>query len=234
MSKVNLTQNIYASNLKSRAVLVMNYLIFRSNKENTCFPSIKTIAKDVHVSVNTVKRAMDDLVNAGFVKKAARFSEQKHGAQTSNLYTLCEVDVKPIENVIKEEKEIEQNNKIEFQIEAAILKDPNVEYESFGELPNSNEVDVTDMDSQENIGDTTMVNEADYDDGNKEKGNKDETVNLINICYVSSKKEEKSKFSTIRNQKWAAPQPILNHLELITLTIDHLMKKEVLLDLLIV
>jgi DNA-binding transcriptional regulator YhcF (GntR family) len=88
MMKIKLMQTIYASNLKSRAILVMNYLIFRANKEGTCFPSIKTIAKECHISVNTVKRALDDLIRAGYVQKDARFIEKKNGAQTSNLYTL--------------------------------------------------------------------------------------------------------------------------------------------------
>lgn len=86
--KIKLMQTIYASNLKSRAILVMNYLIFRANKEGTCFPSIKTIAKECHISVNTVKRALDDLIKAGYVQKGARFIKEKNGAQTSNLYTL--------------------------------------------------------------------------------------------------------------------------------------------------
>lgn len=86
--KIKLMQTIYASNLKSRAILVMNYLVFRANKEGTCFPAIKTIAKECHIGVNTVKRALDDLIKAGYVQKNARFIEEKNGAQTSNLYTL--------------------------------------------------------------------------------------------------------------------------------------------------
>ena len=86
--KIQWIKTIYASDLKSRAVLVMNYLIFRANNIGTCFPTIKTIAKECHISVNTVKRALDDLADAGFVKKESRFLETKNGAQTSNLYTL--------------------------------------------------------------------------------------------------------------------------------------------------
>jgi len=88
MMKIKLMQTIYASDLKSRAILVMNYLIFRANKEGTCFPAIKTIAKECNISVNTVKRALSDLVNAGYVQKDTRFIKEKNGAQTSNLYTL--------------------------------------------------------------------------------------------------------------------------------------------------
>lgn len=80
----------YESDLKGRAVNVLTYLCDRSdNKSLTCFPSLNTIAKCLHIGISTVKRALADLVEAGFVKKDPRFSARKNGAQTSNLYTLA-------------------------------------------------------------------------------------------------------------------------------------------------
>lgn len=78
----------YESDLKSRAVNVLSYLCDRANKELTCFPSLKTIARCLHISLSTVKRAILELVEKGFLKKDPRFTEKKNGAQTSNLYTL--------------------------------------------------------------------------------------------------------------------------------------------------
>lgn len=89
----------YQSDLKSRALNVLLYLVDRSNKELTCFPSVKTIAKCLHISISTVKRALVELVEKGFVKKDPRFTETKNGAQTSNLYTLT----------IPEEKYVQEN-----------------------------------------------------------------------------------------------------------------------------
>lgn len=92
MRQHELFKSIYESNLKSRAVNVMSCLItYMNTKDNTCFPSIKTIAKCCSISVNTVKRALDDLAAAGFVEKEARFIEAKNGAQSSNLYRLSAV-----------------------------------------------------------------------------------------------------------------------------------------------
>jgi len=82
-----LKQRAYASNLKSRALSILIYLIDRSNKELTCFPAIPTMARELHISVSTVKRALHELVAAGFVAKESRFREKNH-RQTSNLYTL--------------------------------------------------------------------------------------------------------------------------------------------------
>lgn len=78
----------YESDMKSRAVNVLSYLCDRANKELTCFPSLKTIARCLHISLSTVKRAISELVEKGFLKKDPRFTEKKNGAQTSNLYTL--------------------------------------------------------------------------------------------------------------------------------------------------
>ena len=89
MAKIEYMTNAFQSDLKPRARLVLHCLALHSNKEGQCFPSIKTIAKECGYSVNTIKRALDDLVEAGFVVKEARFdTERKHGGQTSNLYTL--------------------------------------------------------------------------------------------------------------------------------------------------
>lgn len=85
--QAELKQQAYGSTLKSRALSVLVYLIDRSNKELTCFPAIPTMARQLHISESTVKRALRELVEAGYVKKDSRFREN-HKGQTSNLYTL--------------------------------------------------------------------------------------------------------------------------------------------------
>lgn len=85
--QAELKKQAYESNLKSRALSVLIYLIDRSNKDLTCFPAIPTMAQQLHISISTVKRALSELVEAGFVEKDTRFREKNKG-QTSNLYTL--------------------------------------------------------------------------------------------------------------------------------------------------
>ena len=82
--------SIYHSDLPSRAVNVYRYLKDRANKENQCFPAIGTIAKDLHLSDSTVKRALNDLEKAGFIKRENRFRtyNKKTYGKTSNLYTV--------------------------------------------------------------------------------------------------------------------------------------------------
>ncbi len=85
--QAELKQQAYASSLKSRALSVLIYLIDRSNKDLTCYPAIPTMASQLHISISTVKRALKELVDAGYIEKAARFRERNCG-QSSNLYTL--------------------------------------------------------------------------------------------------------------------------------------------------
>lgn len=87
MNKYEMKQKAYQSTLKSRALQVLIYLIDRSNKEGTCFPAIATMSRELHISVSTVKRALRELTESGFVKKKSRFRENNNG-QTSNLYML--------------------------------------------------------------------------------------------------------------------------------------------------
>ncbi len=87
MNQFEMKQLAYQSQLKSRALQVLLYLIDRANRELTCFPAVPTIGRELHISISTVKRAMRELVEAGYVKKESRFREGNRG-QTSNLYTL--------------------------------------------------------------------------------------------------------------------------------------------------
>ena len=88
MVKYQYIQSAFHSDLKPRARLVLNCLIMHANQDGECFPSIKTIAAECGYGVSTVKRALNDLCEAGYLQKQARFDERKKGGQTSNLYTL--------------------------------------------------------------------------------------------------------------------------------------------------
>ena len=78
----------YNANFPHRAVTVWMYLKDRAdNTTGECFPAIKTIARDIKVSVRTVQRGINDLVSAGLLCKVYRQREHNRG-QTSNLYTL--------------------------------------------------------------------------------------------------------------------------------------------------
>ena len=78
--------SIYAANLPHRAVAVYMYLKDRTNKDGICWPSIKTIARELKLSRATVSRALDDLCEVGLLEKSERWRE--NGGRTSNLYRL--------------------------------------------------------------------------------------------------------------------------------------------------
>ena len=80
--------DLYASDLPHRAVTVWQYLKSRADNDTaSCFPAVRTIAKDMKISARTVQRAVNDLISAGYLRR--EFRMRKHNAgQSSNLYTL--------------------------------------------------------------------------------------------------------------------------------------------------
>ena len=98
MNKFDYIRGVFGSDLKPRARLVLQCLIYHANKDGMCFPSIKTIAAECGYGLSTVKRALNDLCEAGYIEKTARFDERKNGGQTSNLYALAEVEPKKSED----------------------------------------------------------------------------------------------------------------------------------------
>ena len=79
-------RSIYASDLSHRAKSVYMYLKDRADSEGRCWPAIKTIALELGLSRSTVKRALDDLVRSGLLRKDPRWRE--NGSYTSNLYQI--------------------------------------------------------------------------------------------------------------------------------------------------
>ena len=78
--------SIYSSELPHRARAVYMYLKDRADKDGTCWPSIRTISRELGLSRATVCRALDDLCKAGLISREQRWRE--NGGKTSNLYKL--------------------------------------------------------------------------------------------------------------------------------------------------
>lgn len=113
MGKFEYIQTAFDSSLKPRARLVLQCLVYHADKDGSCFPALKTIATECGYGLSTVKRALRELCDAGYIVKQARFDERKHGGQTSNLYTLaagtapaCVSDDKEQKMTVEEQKEI--------------------------------------------------------------------------------------------------------------------------------
>lgn len=79
-------RKIYEAELPHRAVAVYLYLKDRANKEGTCYPAIGTIARELGLSVSTVKRAVNDLEREGVIRKKQRWRE--NGGRSSLLYEI--------------------------------------------------------------------------------------------------------------------------------------------------
>ena len=71
-------------NISTVEFRILCYLLMRAGNQDVCYPSLNTISKDIDISLSTVKRAIPELVDKGYLKKVNR--KRKNGSSTSNLY----------------------------------------------------------------------------------------------------------------------------------------------------
>ena len=145
--QAELKQRAYASNLKSRALSVLIYLIDRSNKDLICYPAIPTMAVQLHISISTVKRALKELVDAGYIEKTVRFRERNHG-QSSNLYTLFFVEQTPEQENDNFPAKADRDHIDTFTAQKPPKSDA-VEYITFDILSESNKIAIQKQSQQE-------------------------------------------------------------------------------------
>ena len=79
-------KEIYEAELPHRTVAVYLYLKDRANKEGTCYPAIGNIARELHLSVSTVKRAISNLEENGFIRKKQRWRD--NGGRSSLMFEI--------------------------------------------------------------------------------------------------------------------------------------------------
>lgn len=79
-------EQIFRDDLSFSAQSIYRYLRYRQGKGECCYPTHKKIAADTKCSVSTVKRAINELVKAGYIEQRNR--RRSNGMKTSNIY-MC-------------------------------------------------------------------------------------------------------------------------------------------------
>ena len=79
-----LNKLITDKNITTAEYRILCYLLMRAGNQDICYPSLNTISKDIDISLSTVKRAIPELVDKGYLKKVNR--KRRNGSSTSNLY----------------------------------------------------------------------------------------------------------------------------------------------------
>lgn len=98
---------------KTNFAVYMTLLKHRNSKNNKCFPSIETIADKIVTSDKTVKRALDELEKAGYIKidSGMRGISNNYYFPKEWFYDLFEKDYKQIKanrrrNVMKSDRRL--------------------------------------------------------------------------------------------------------------------------------
>ena len=104
------SNDIFSYGLKPVQIAVYCYLLCRAGRRGTCWPSMKTIAKDVGCSVNTARCAVDELVIRGFVRKVPSFQKISEGKnrQSNNTYYVMDMPPLPVIDTGTEEPDTEE------------------------------------------------------------------------------------------------------------------------------
>ena len=79
-------RKIYQMDLPHRAVAVYCYLYERANEKGECWSAIPTIAEEIKLSQQTVRRAIRDLEKSGCIRTEQRFRTK--GGKSSLLFQL--------------------------------------------------------------------------------------------------------------------------------------------------
>ena len=79
-------EKIYGMDIPHRAIAVYGYLYDRANENGECWPAIPTIAKDIKLSVQTVRRAVRDLERSHLIATEQRYRSK--GGKSSLLYRI--------------------------------------------------------------------------------------------------------------------------------------------------
>lgn len=72
--------------LSNSTYRVFCILVYHSNSNYECYPSIRRIEKEYKISTKTIQRAIDDLVEMKIITKESRKTDS--GKITSNLYKI--------------------------------------------------------------------------------------------------------------------------------------------------
>lgn len=91
----------------SYQLTVYTYLCYRYNRDyQYAFPSLNTIAKDTHVSLSTVRRAIKELEDLRLIK-ILKFNN-RNNSYTNNMYYVYY----PVIDYESSQKEIEEENNL--------------------------------------------------------------------------------------------------------------------------
>lgn len=122
--------NLIISNTSSTPIYeqikkeIINEIITGNLEENEMLPSIRTLAKDIHISVMTIKKAYDELESEGYIKTT-------HGkgsfVSPKNLELIKEQKQKELEDYLNKAIEISKQYDI---TQKELIETLNILYES--------------------------------------------------------------------------------------------------------
>jgi hypothetical protein len=97
---------IFELPLSAYAIAVYTYLSFCADRQGSCFPSIPTIAERCGMSRTTVKKAKDELKQAGLIRTEKAYMPCTNGKrrQSANRYRLLTIPHQSVRNGMRDDR----------------------------------------------------------------------------------------------------------------------------------
>ena len=81
--------NVFSLNLDPFEFMILSYMVRRMNGESECWPSFKTMSKDLGISVSTLENRVAKLCKRGLISVGKHTSNGKY---RNNVYTIYSLD----------------------------------------------------------------------------------------------------------------------------------------------
>ena len=97
---------IFDTPLSAYAIAVFAYLSYCADRQGSCFPSIATIAERCGMSRTTVKKAKDELKQAGLIRTEKAYMPCTNGKrrQSANRYQLLTIPHQSVRNGTRDDR----------------------------------------------------------------------------------------------------------------------------------
>ena len=69
--------------------MILSYMVRRMNSDSECWPSFKTMSKDLGISVSTLEDRVAKMIKRGLISVSKHTAEGKH---QNNVYTLWSLE----------------------------------------------------------------------------------------------------------------------------------------------
>ena len=79
---------VFDLNLDPYEFMILSYMVRRMNADSECWPSFKTMSKDLGISISTLEKRISKMEQRGLISVRKHTTEGKHQNNVYTIYSL--------------------------------------------------------------------------------------------------------------------------------------------------